>query len=203
MQGKHHLTFVESIVTGKDGKLYFCGVFRKPLRKKQHQANNHTDNVDISNSGVSKGDSHVSEDIGMNSDMTEGKYIGNRFEIGMELDETGVNKPKETGKIFDMTTDKQTERVKRKKSGIKLGLTREEETNRINKCLPVLKTPDANAVINAAPAVSFFTGSCSPGSAGTIFFICGTSCYPSMQILCLFFYSWFLTVFFLNYRFSM
>ena len=53
-QGKHHLTFVESIVTGKDGKLYFCGVFRKPLRKKQHQANNHTDNVDISNSGAAK-----------------------------------------------------------------------------------------------------------------------------------------------------
>ncbi|CAM0871958.1 unnamed protein product [Alopecurus aequalis] len=151
----------------KDGKLFFCGVFRKPLRKKQHQANNHTDNVDIKNSRLSKGDFHVSEDIGMNSDMTEGKHIGNRCEIGMKLDETGVNKPKEIGEILDMTTDKQTEKAKCKKSGIKLGLTIEEETNRINKYLPMLKTPDANAVSNAAPAVSFFTGSCSPDSAGS------------------------------------
>jgi hypothetical protein len=36
--------------------------------------------------------------------------------------------------------------------------------------MPVLKTPDANANSKAAPAVSFFTRSCSPVSAGNNFF---------------------------------
>uniref|UniRef100_A0ACD5X0Z1 Uncharacterized protein n=1 Tax=Avena sativa TaxID=4498 RepID=A0ACD5X0Z1_AVESA len=55
----------------------------------------------------------------------------------------------------------------RKKSGIKVKLTGDEEANGINKCMPMLKTPDANATSHAAPAVSFFTGSCSPVSAGS------------------------------------
>ncbi|XP_047083831.1 uncharacterized protein LOC124694955 [Lolium rigidum] len=85
----------------KDGKLYFCGVFRKHLRKKQHPANN------------------------------------------------------------------DTEKVECKKSGIILDSTGEEETSGINKCMPMVKAPDANATSNAAPTVSFFTGSCSPVSAGS------------------------------------
>uniref|UniRef100_A0ACD5XHY0 Uncharacterized protein n=1 Tax=Avena sativa TaxID=4498 RepID=A0ACD5XHY0_AVESA len=55
----------------------------------------------------------------------------------------------------------------RKKSGIKVKLTGDEEANGINKCMPMVKTPDANATSIAAPAVSFFTGSCSPVSAGS------------------------------------
>ncbi|KAM0836720.1 hypothetical protein ACQ4PT_062123 [Festuca glaucescens] len=36
----------------KDGKLYFCGVFRKHLRKKQHPANNDTEKVEGKKSGI-------------------------------------------------------------------------------------------------------------------------------------------------------
>ncbi|XP_044982447.1 uncharacterized protein LOC123449324 isoform X2 [Hordeum vulgare subsp. vulgare] len=155
----------------KDGELYLCGIFWKHPRKRQHRADVHTN---ISNVGLSEGDSHISEDIRMDLDMTGGKYTrGTNCEIGMKLDATEVkkmetSKPKEAGKIFDMTADKQTERVKCEKSGNKLELTGEQETNRVNKCLPMLKTLDANAVVGkAAPTVSFFTGSCSPDSAGT------------------------------------
>lgn len=208
---EHHLTFVESVVTAKDGELYLCGVFQKHSRKRQHRADSHTD---ISNVGLSKGDSHISEDIGMDLDMTGGKYTkGKNCEIGMKLDATEVkkmetSKPKEAGKIFDMTADKQTERVKCKKSGIKLELTGEQETNRVNKCLPMLKTLDANAVLsNAAPTVSFFTGSCSPDSAGNnLFFFClgGISCYFSDAApVFAFADSCFFVVFSRDYRFSM
>jgi hypothetical protein len=129
----HDLT-IEFVVTAKDGKLYFCGIFRKHFRKKQHPANN------------------------------------------------------------------DTEKVECKKSGIILDSTGEEETSGINKCMPMVKAPDANATSNAAPAVSFFTGSCSPVSAGKNFFRFCTSCYPSSAAPILTFVdSCFLTAFSLNY----
>lgn len=121
----------------KDGKFYFWGVFRKNLRKKQHRDSNHRNNLNSRNASLSKRDSRIPEDIGMNLDMTEG---------------------------IDKEGDKQTEGVKCK-SGTKLELTGDKETNRINKCLAMRKTADSNAAVcNAAPAVSFFTGSCSPDS---------------------------------------
>ncbi|XP_037425833.1 titin-like isoform X2 [Triticum dicoccoides] len=115
----------------KDGELYLFGVFQKHTRKRQHRVDSHTD---ISNAGLSKGDCHISEDIGMDLDMIGGKYTkGKNREIGMKLDATEVKKV-ETSKP---------------------------------------KEVDANAVLsNAAPAVSFFTGSCSPDSAGTTDSLC-------------------------------
>ncbi|VAI08390.1 unnamed protein product [Triticum turgidum subsp. durum] len=55
----------------KDGELYLFGVFQKHTRKRQHRVDSHTD---ISNAGLSKGDCHISEDIGMDLDMIGGKY---------------------------------------------------------------------------------------------------------------------------------
>jgi len=133
----------------KNGKLYFWGIFGKCLRKNRHKLNRHIKKVKISNPSQPNEDScNKYEKVGLNMDVAKGKETENtESDVGMTLDAKGNPK--------DVTGNKEIGRDNYEGIAKVLDFTGGKETDRVNDCIAVLRTPDSNSASGcSAPAAS-------------------------------------------------
>lgn len=167
------------MVTGKNGELYFWGVFGKRIRKKRCQPSNHIKNVKISNPSQSNEDScNKYEEVGARLNVTKGKGTeNNESDIGITL---GAR-----GNPTDVTENKERGRDNYEGIAKLLDLTGGKETDRVNDCMAVVGTPDSNPASScSAPAASLLYGCCSHDSANKSTFSLEGYYYMVASIFC-------------------